>query len=644
MRVGRLVAIVVVVGVVLAVGAYVWLGQDVRREASASAYAQQAAHSLATGQVPDPIAGDRGAAQARLATTLAGMGSIPHAVTVEAVALDEAKGAGSVTFEHTWTVHAGRPWTYRTTMPLTRHDDEWRGTWSNGVVAPGLADSERLGATRVNATRGRILGADGAALVADRPVYQIGISRPKAATSAEAVQSARRLAALVGIEPDAYAAAVSGAGPQAFVEAIVYRDRSADLATAMAALGDIPGAEAIADSAPLAPTTAFAAPILGRVGQATAEIVEKSGGRVRPGDTVGLSGLQAAQNERLAGRAGYTIEAIPPQGRPRELFGAPPTNGRDVTVSLDLRAQTLAESALAKVSPASAIVAIRPSDGHVLAAASGPGGQGYSTALLGQYAPGSTFKTVTALALLRAGLTPESRLACTATAAVDGRVFKNYDNYPSGRLGRIRLREVFANSCNTGLIAARDRLDPDSLAQAAGALGLTSTPALGVPAELGSVPATTGETDLAAAQIGQARVLASPLGMATVAASIAAGHLVEPVLVTDPPTPRPTGSASPGSTPPRLTAEEAETLRGLMREVVTNGSATFLRGVPGGPVLAKTGTAEYGSDSPPRTHAWMLGIHGDLAVAVFVADGSGGARTAGPILQSFLTGLAEPGR
>ena len=56
-------------------------------------------------------------------------------------------------------------------------------------------------------------------------------------------------------------------------------------------------------------------------------------------------------------------------------------------------------------------------------------------------------------------------------------------------------------------------------------------------------------------------------------------------------------------------------LRGLMRAVVTNGSATFLRGVPGGPVLAKTGTAEHGSDSPPRTHAWMLGIHGDLAVA-----------------------------
>lgn len=642
MRAGRLVAIVV--GVALAVGAYLWLGQDARREASASAYAQRAARRLASGQVPDPIAGDRPAAQAQLTRTLAGMGSISHAVSVEAVTLDEAKGAGSVTFEHTWTVHAGRPWTYRTTMPLARHDDEWRGTWSNAVVAPGLADSERLGATRVNATRGRILGADGAALVTDRPVHRIGISRPKTATSAQAVQSARRLAVLVGIDPDAYAAAVSASGPQAFVEAIVYRDRSADLAAAMAALGDIPGAEAIADSAPLAPTTAFAAPILGRVGQATAEIVEKSGGRVRPGQIVGLSGLQAAQNERLAGTAGYTIEAIPREGRPRELFGAPPTNGRDVTVSLDLRAQTLAEAALAKVSPASAIVAIRPSDGHVLAAASGPGGQGHSTALLGQYAPGSTFKAVTALALLRAGLTPESRLACTATTAVDGRVFKNYDNYPSEPLGRIRLREVFANSCNTGLIAIRDRLDPDSLAQAAGALGLTSTPALGVPAELGSVPATTGETDLAATQIGQGRVLASPLGMATVAAAIAAGRAVEPVLVTDPPTPRPAGSPSPDSPSPGLTAGEAETLRGLMRAVVTNGSATFLRGVPGGPVLAKTGTAEHGSDSPPRTHAWMLGIHGDLAVAVFVADGPGGARTAGPILQSFLTGLAQPSR
>ena len=73
-----------------------------------------------------------------------------------------------------------------------------------------------------------------------------------------------------------------------------------------------------------------------------------------------------------------------------------------------------------------------------------------------------------------------------------------------------------------------------------------------------------------------------------------------------------------------------------MRGVVTQGSETFLSDVPGAPVMAKTGTAEYGNDSPPKTHAWMIGIHDDLAVAVFVEDGAGGASTAGPLLESFL--------
>jgi cell division protein FtsI/penicillin-binding protein 2 len=83
------------------------------------------------------------------------------------------------------------------------------------------------------------------------------------------------------------------------------------------------------------------------------------------------------------------------------------------------------------------VVAIRPSTGAILAAASGPGGKGYNTATFGRYAPGSTFKVVSALALLRSGLTPTSPVSCTPTIVVDGKQFKNYSDYPSGRLGRI---------------------------------------------------------------------------------------------------------------------------------------------------------------------------------------------------------------
>jgi cell division protein FtsI/penicillin-binding protein 2 len=53
-------------------------------------------------------------------------------------------------------------------------------------------------------------------------------------------------------------------------------------------------------------------------------------------------------------------------------------------------------------------------------------------------------------------------------------------------------------------------------------------------------------------------------------------------------------------------------------------------------VIAKTGTAEFGTGADPQTHAWMVAAQGDLAVAVFVDLGAGGSTTAGPLLEQFL--------
>ena len=70
------------------------------------------------------------------------------------------------------------------------------------------------------------------------------------------------------------------------------------------------------------------------------------------------------------------------------------------------------------------------------------------------------------------------------------------------------------------------------------------------------------------------------------------------------------------------------------------GTGTVLAGVPGDPVHAKTGTAEFGADDPPRTHAWITGYQGDLAFAVVVEGGGGGGSVAGPIAADLLTRLA----
>ncbi len=66
----------------------------------------------------------------------------------------------------------------------------------------------------------------------------------------------------------------------------------------------------------------------------------------------------------------------------------------------------------------------------------------------------------------------------------------------------------------------------------------------------------------------------------------------------------------------------------------------MLAGLPGGPVSAKTGTAEYGTANPPQTHAWMVGFEGGIAVAAFVHDGLTRAGATGPIVAKLLTTLA----
>ena len=98
--------------------------------------------------------------------------------------------------------------------------------------------------------------------------------------------------------------------------------------------------------------------------------------------------------------------------------------------------QTLAESVLEDEPSASALVAIQPSTGNVLAVANGPGSEGQQTALLGQYAPGSTFKLATTLAMLRSGTTAQSTVSCPAELNVDGRSFNNASTYPAQFPGR----------------------------------------------------------------------------------------------------------------------------------------------------------------------------------------------------------------
>lgn len=569
-------------------------------------------------------------AQAAYDEVVAGMGERTPTVTVVEVGEPDG-GVADATLRWSWDLGQDEPWTYEVTAPLTegtaQGESPWQATWSTTLVEPSLEAGDVLDVASLTPDRGDVLGARGLALVTERQVSRVGIDKPTVEGS-QVGASARALAKLVGIDPKEYARLVEAAGPQAFVEAIVYRQEEIDPGL-LRALEGIVGSRVIGGSLPLAPTREFAAPLLGRVGEVTAEMIEQNPEEYEAGDVAGTSGLQARYDDTLRGTPGLRVDAVDDQGVPHELYRSEPVAGQPLQLSLDLDLQVEAELLLADVAPASALVALRPSTGEILVAANGPGTGGLNLATFGQFAPGSTFKTVSSLALLRAGVTPQTRVPCTASLVVDGKTFTNYDDYPAGGLGDIPLRTAVANSCNTAFISQASRLRGTDLYDAGVSLGIGIDHDLGFPAYLGSVKPSPSQTESAAQLIGQGTILASPMVMAAVIGSAQSGQLVIPRLVEGVDV-----SAPEGAKP--LEPAEADALRSMLRSVVTDGSGRGLADVPGPPVIAKTGTAEFGSGQDLQTHAWMVAAQGDLAVAVFVEVGSSGSGTAGPILEAFL--------
>ncbi len=597
-------------------------------DAAAAALAQ----GLAAGDLADvPLTGvTPTAATEALRAATAGLDPWRPVVRVaEVTRTEDSPDAAVAELDWSWDLGGAATWTYRTSAPLELgEDDAWSVRWSLPVVHPDLIEGLVLDVEREPAERAVVLGqAGGVVIVEPRPVLRLGLDRTRVDAAAQP-DSARRIAELLGLDAAAYAERVAASGERAFVEALVVRE--AEPGVDLDAFGAVPGALAVRDLRPLAPTRSFARAVLGTAGPATAEIVEASQGTVVAGDVVGLSGLQRQYDEQLRGRPGVTVVLRRADtGDVGELHRVAPVAGEPLVTTLEPALQQAADDILADVAPESAIVAVRPSTGAVAAVASGPGGGGYSTATLGTYAPGSVFKLVSSLALLRAGLAPDSAVECPPTATVDGRQFHNFPDYPSGALGTITLRAAVAHSCNTAFVGAWRSVDAAALADAAAALGLGGAADLGYPAFLGAVPADAAGTTHAADLIGQGQVQASALAMATVAASVAAGRTVVPWLV---------GPTPPSAAPPPapVTPDEAAALRDLMRAVVTEGGAGFLADVPGPPVLAKTGTAQAGGGADAHNHAWMVAVQGDLAVAVLVADGEYGSTTAGPLLERFL--------
>lgn len=521
-----------------------------------------------------------------------------------------------------WQVPQFGRFAYRTTAALHRDGDAgWQVVWSPKVVHPALTATTRLGTTVDRRERAPIVDRDDRPLVTARTVERLGVARDRVT---EIDATARAVARIAGVDAGGFARAIRDAGPREFVEAVALRPD--DLAGRRAALERIPGVQIVEDTAQLAPTRTFARALLGTVAPVTAEQLKTLGPAYGPGAQVGQFGLEGRFEKQLAGTPTRSVIIRLADGTPdRTLRSRSGTKGRALRTTLDRDVQGAAENALGDSGKAAALVAVQPSTGDVLAVANRPADSSFDRALGGRYPPGSTFKIVSTAALLRDGLSPSQTVACPPTIDVGGRTFRNFEGEAGGA---VPFSRDFAQSCNTAFVSLSGRLPADALKRTALDFGLGRQVKLPLPVAASQVPPGVDAVERAAAMIGQARILASPLQMAGVAATVADGRWRAPRLV----------STDPHTAGDRVAGDVVGTLRTLMRGVVTGGTGTALASLPGAPI-GKSGTAEFGSQNPPETHAWFVAARGDLAVAVLVERGRSGGSVAAPIVARFLGAL-----
>ena len=404
------------------------------------------------------------------------------------------------------------------------------------------------------------------------------------------------------------------------------------------------GAQA-AEAVRITPLGNFASVVLGTVGTAPAARRTALEAQGVPRDAlVGVSGLERALDDRLRGRPGGELLAASPRpSAPERLLAyaasrpAPPVR---TTVSPAI--QRAAVTALG--GQFGGIVALRPSTGQILGVA--------GIGLDGQQPPGSTFKMVTLTGVLQAHVAAaRDSFPYASFSTLDGVRLNNANGENCG--GSLEL--AFAVSCNSVFAPLGVKLGAARLVAAAEAFGFNQDPGIPGAAESTLPPPSEieGELDIGSTAIGQGRVLATPLQIATVAATIADGGR----------RPRPTFLLERSAAPTRaISAGVARTVRHLMTGVVRFGTGTSAA-IPGVVVAGKTGTAELkttcsspapqaasseaggegcaGSASEPKnTDAWFAAfapaVHPRIAVCVMLVKAGAGGDTAAPVAREVL--------
>ncbi|WP_433263988.1 penicillin-binding transpeptidase domain-containing protein [Actinosynnema sp. CS-041913] len=560
---------------------------------------------LAGGDVDGAVAltDDPGAAKELLEKVRGALKSAPLKASVEQVRSAGESATADATAKLEWDLGHSRTWSYQTEFDLRRDEDTWKVHWAPSVVHPKLAAQQSVGMADVKPALAPVLDRDGNPLLSPEQVVSILLD---AAQAGDVAAVAGALAGALGrIDPAITAQSITegvGKVPAGQVYQVAAL-RDADYQSVKPAIYDLPGVRFTTQTSLLAPSRDFGSQV--------------------------LPAVRKAVEEEIAGRSGLRVYTANAAGAEAEtLHEVAPEPAKAVSTGMSRLVQAAAEDALEPIAEPAMLVALSASTGDVLAVAqNGPADAQGAIALTGQFPPGSTFKIVTAAAALEAGVPADSPQPCPGRLTIDGRrVVPNDREFDKGT---IPLHSAFAFSCNTTFAQIAAGLPADALTKQADKFGL------GVDFEIpaittitGSAPPATDVVERAEDGFGQGKLLASPFGMALVAATARAGTLPTPTLLEGRET-----KISHRTTPPSPAVLDA--LRAMMQEVVQTGTAPQLK--PLGDVRGKTGTAQFGDGT--NSHGWFVGYRDDIAFATLLL----GTNTSAPAVDASARFLRAVG-
>jgi penicillin-binding protein 2 len=548
-----------------------------------------------------------------------------------------------------------------------------------------LADSNLRRAVPIAAPRGHLLDRKGRVLVENRASFNIVVT-PAHGESVDA--TVVRLAEVLG-SGEAHIRERLARRDAPFRPVVVKTDASlADVAALEARHLEIP--EASVEVVPLRsyPLASAAAHSLGRVGEVSDRQLQSAEfADLAPGDLVGQAGVESQYNRSLMGRDGLRRLIVNSRGMEvAETERQPPVDGPNLTLTLDSDLQKAMD--LAFQGRAGSAIALDPETGEILAMTSTPGydpnifSTGVEPALWsrlstdpatplmnrviqGQYAPGSLFKVVVAMAALEEGIiTPQTTFYCPGYLSIYNTVF--HCHKAAGH-GVLNLERALQQSCNVFFWELGVRLEIERIARYAKMLGLGAVSGVDLPHEAaGLIPSPEwkertqktkwygGETVSVA--IGQGQVTVTPLQMARVAAFMATGRLPRPHLVK-----AIGGVAVPTPEPLELPIKPSTlaAIRQGMRAVVGEQGTGWRAQVAGVAVCGKTGSAQVVAHAVLARHAavqsylphgWFIAFAPQerprIALAVLVEHGGSGGEAAAPVAHEILArffGVAPAG-